>query len=137
MTMINADEITILDESGDPLGHVHRVSGSSAAVGLLATALTGPGRFVTVGKFLKIRAGESLLVGVITDVSIIQNGAVGGKQGYSATAQVDLMGEIDRCDSAEPTFRRGEWAGCCAANRLSWLWGIRRGGECVRPISPA
>ena len=43
--------------SRELLGHVNRVSGSSATINLLATPIAGQERAVTVGRFLKIDAG--------------------------------------------------------------------------------
>lgn len=91
----------------DELGHVHAVSGSQATVGLLDSTLHGAHRpLITVGKFLKIRAGKALLVGVITDVSV-RNSPESREQGYCAVAHVDLMGEIDQGGDGKTCFRRG------------------------------
>ena len=47
--------------SGDPLGHVHAVSGSRASIGLLTTSLGSLNRAgITVGKFAKIEVGKAL-----------------------------------------------------------------------------
>src|SRR5262245_51050416 len=47
----------------------------------------------TVGKFLGICTGESLLVGVITNV-VIDAPALAKNHGWHSTADVDLVGEI-------------------------------------------
>jgi hypothetical protein len=57
----------------------------------------------TVSKFLGICAGESLLVGVITNV-LIEAPALAKENGWHATADVDLIGEIK---SNEGQFKRG------------------------------
>jgi DNA helicase HerA-like ATPase len=59
----------------------------------------------TVGKFVGIRCGQSRLIGVITDVSI-QKLAIAREQGYAASAQVDLMGEI-KTSAPGLRFQRG------------------------------
>src|SRR6185437_8082908 len=98
-------------ESGNPqsqpLGHVLSVTGSRASVGLL------PGRQeeseearVTVGKFLGLRSGKSLLIGIITDVTL-ETAAVARDQGYGATAHLDLMGEIKETAPGVQQFQRG------------------------------
>jgi len=55
----------------------------------------------TVGKFLGIRAGTALVVGVITKVTIEP-----GREDH-ASAALDMLGEIKDCDSATAFFQRG------------------------------
>ena len=87
-------------------GHVLSVHGSQASVGLLATSLDGvEDRAATVGKFLGIRRGKTLLIGMITDVSV-ETPAIAREQGYRATARIDMMGEIKQ-DAGTPYFQRG------------------------------
>lgn len=91
----------------DLLGRIHGVSGSRATVGLLSAALDGPHRaIITVGRFLKIRTGAALLVGVITDV-FIQNPSDAKAGECGAVAHLDLMGQFDRRDPTRMRFRRG------------------------------
>jgi DNA helicase HerA-like ATPase len=61
----------------------------------------------TVGKFLGIRRGQSLLVGIVSEVSI--EGPLRAREdGYSATVSVDLMGEITNGQNPGGThFHRG------------------------------
>jgi DNA helicase HerA-like ATPase len=81
------------------------VSGSQAKIGLSAARSgTVEGR-ATVGKFLGVRSGRSLLIGMITDVS--QTPAVAREFGYQAIAQIDLMGEIKEDANRSPRFARG------------------------------
>jgi DNA helicase HerA-like ATPase len=88
-------------------GHVLSVHGSQASVGLLATSLDGPEEMcATVGKFLGIERGKSLLVGMITDVSV-ETPAVAREKGYRASANVDLMGEIKQAPPGSAYFQRG------------------------------
>jgi hypothetical protein len=89
----------------EPLGRVISVRGSQASVGLPsppADAADQPS--ATVGKFLGIRCGKSLLIGVITDVSVETQAR---EQGYHATALLDLVGEIKEHGSALAYFQRG------------------------------
>ena len=87
---------------GQPLGHVHSVTGSQASIGILdLAALKRSG--ATVGKFVKIHTGKTLLIGLITELSASPGV---GDQGSCGTAHVDLTGEIsDR--SGAVSFRRG------------------------------
>ncbi|MGE0523102.1 MAG: ATP-binding protein [Variibacter sp.] len=92
----------------EPLGRVLSVNGSQASIGLLAPRgdnISEEGR-ATVGQFLVVRSGKSLLVGVITDVSI-QTLGVAREQGYYATARLDLMGEIKDVEGGAAKFQRG------------------------------
>jgi DNA helicase HerA-like ATPase len=76
------------------------VRGSQASVGLPATAPQSPEEArATVGKFLGVRAGKALLIGLVADVSL--------RQDSIAVAQVDLIGEIRDNDTATANFQRG------------------------------
>ena len=90
--------------AGEVLGHVHSVTGAQASIGLLsARGLHHAG--ATVGKFIKIHTGKALLIGVITDVSLLVSPNI-GEQRYCGVAHVDLTGEIgDR--RGKIGFRRG------------------------------
>jgi len=91
----------------EPLGHILSVSGSRASVGILAgSQAEAADSRVTVGQFLVVRSGASFLIGVITDVSLTTI-AVARDQGYYATAELDLMGEIREDSARSPYFQRG------------------------------
>ena len=82
----------------EPVGRVLSVHGSQASVGLFvgipATKANEQNDSpATVGKFLAIRRGQTLLVGVISDVSM-EVPVLAREDGYRAAASVDLMGEI-------------------------------------------
>ena len=80
--------------TGQPIGHVVSVRGSQATVGLLTSPLHEWDKVrSTVGKFLGIQTGESLLIGVITNVSI-ETPAMAKELGCHSTADLDLVGEI-------------------------------------------
>lgn len=87
------------------LGHVLSCRGSEARVGLPAPVPLGEQR-ATVGKFVSIRCGFSLLVGMIAEVSATDP-EDGASSGYPAVARVDLMGEIALDDSGVSRFQRG------------------------------
>jgi uncharacterized protein len=89
------------------LGHVISVRGSQASVGIpAASAQTPEERRATVGKFLGIRAGESLLIGLIADVSMGTDPT--HRDGNRlALAQLDLIGEIHNHGTPSEKFERG------------------------------
>ena len=99
------------------IGRVLAVNGSQATVGLLpAQAGASDDARATVGKFLSIRSGKSLLIGMITDVSV-DVPATARDKGFDATAKLDLMGEIMRdaaaaraSSAASPTIPRSATA---------------------------
>ncbi len=96
-----------LPERGSPLGHVIAVRGSQASVGLASTFAKGAGaQRVTVGKFLGIRVGRSLLIGVVTDVTL-RTEPVPREQDYITVAALDVIGEILDLDRPEARFQRG------------------------------
>ena len=70
-------------QAAGPLGRVLSVTGSQAQVRL---AVDNDVR-ATVGKFLGIRAGVALVIGVITKIALDQNGEF-------ATGALDMLGEI-------------------------------------------
>ena len=91
---------------GQPLGQVVSVRGSRARLGLLIPAIEDLEAVrATVGKFLGILTTESLLIGVITNVSI-EPPACGDEHGCQSTADLDLIGEIKH-SAAPARFQRG------------------------------
>jgi DNA helicase HerA-like ATPase len=93
-----------------PLGHVHSVSGSQVSIGLASKRPGGLyGAGTTVGKFVKIKSGKALIVGVIAEISVQAHTLV-KEQDIQGMADVDLMGEIGepRAPEAGPVrFHRG------------------------------
>src|ERR1700751_2320249 len=90
-----------------PLGRVLSVRGSQAKVEFPAvSAFDLEEARVTVGKFVGITAGQSLLVGVVTDVAltteVVEAGAI-----FAAAAHLDIVGEIIDHDTPNARFRRG------------------------------
>jgi DNA helicase HerA-like ATPase len=88
----------------EPVGHVHSITGSQVSIGLLSRK-PGTGAGVTVGRFVKVKTGKSLLVGVITDVST-QTQPV-KDAGFHGVANVDLVGELDARGGGTLRFHRG------------------------------
>ena len=95
------------DSRAETLGHVLAVTGSQASMGVLATnEAESTDTRITVGQFVVLRSGTSLLIAVITKVSLTTI-AVAREQGYYATAELDLMGEIRRRADGSSYFQRG------------------------------
>jgi DNA helicase HerA-like ATPase len=95
------------DAAEKHLGRVLSVRGSEASVGLVEWSWTDTTEArATVGKFLGIRCGEKLIVGVVTEASI-QTMPVARERGYAVTATVDLMGEIRTSEDGKARFSRG------------------------------
>src|SRR5262249_3908339 len=93
--------------AAQPVGRVLSVRGSQATVGILQSMLDeGEKTRITVGKFFSIHAAQSLLIGVITEVSI-QTVPLAREHGYHAIAQIGLMGEIKLDATGAAGFRRG------------------------------
>lgn len=91
----------------NPLGRVVSVCGSQVNVGLLTPASQDLNHArATVGKFLGIRTGDSLLIGVITNVSV-EATALAKEHGCHSTAALDLVGEIKQSGTGAAKFQRG------------------------------
>ena len=88
------------------LGRIISVHGSQASVGIPAMSPQAPEeKRVTVGKFLGVAVGKTLLVGLITDVSThIEAGA---RENDAAVAKLDLIGEIRSSEAGTAYFQRG------------------------------
>ena len=109
--MLKPDRLRPQDDpscaTSQPIGYVVSVRGSQATVGLLTSPLQEWDKVrSTVGKFLGIRTGESLLIGVITNVSI-ETPAMAKELGCHSTADLDLVGEIRQASGAPAQFQRG------------------------------
>jgi DNA helicase HerA-like ATPase len=97
------DSVASFGDEHGALGIVLSVRGSEAQVGL---PVPWPARTAraTVGKFLAIAAGQSSLIGMITEVSADKNEPSGNQT--RALARVSLIGEIVS-DGGRESFRRG------------------------------
>ncbi len=77
------------------------------ASGCLAASPQSPEETrATVGKFLGVRAGKSLLVGLIADVSLRAEPLQRDHE-HLAMAQLDLIGEIHNNETPSAYFQRG------------------------------
>src|SRR5580700_1789721 len=94
-------------ERPPPRGRVLSVRGSQAKVEFPAvSAFDLEEARVTVGKFVGITAGQSLLVGVVTDVALTTEVVEAGAS-FAAAAHLDIVGEIVDHDTPNAHFRRG------------------------------
>jgi DNA helicase HerA-like ATPase len=87
-----------------PIGRVVSCRGSEAKIGLTRAVPLGEQR-ATVGKFIAIRSGENMLLGMVAEVSIAAHDGP-AEPAIHAIACVDLMGEIIR-EAGTSRFRRG------------------------------
>lgn len=87
------------------LGQVLSCRGSEARIGLSGLPSLGTER-ATIGKFVAIKCGQTLSVGMISEVTNTQSDSRSAL-GYSAVARVDLMGEIVLAPGQANVFRRG------------------------------
>jgi DNA helicase HerA-like ATPase len=90
----------------EPLGRVISVTGSQAKIGLSSLRNVAGETRATVGKFLGLRSGRSLQIGMITEISALAP-ATAKELGYHTVAQLDLMGEIKESSAGQPRFARG------------------------------
>jgi DNA helicase HerA-like ATPase len=91
----------------EPLGRVVAVAGSQVVV-QFASALPslGDGRTgVTVGTFLGVWNGQSLVIGALCDISL--DGSGDNRQPLRASGRIDLLGEIVRDAEGAAFFQRG------------------------------
>ena len=88
-----------------PLGRILSVSGSEALIGLRAATPGDPAGRITVGRLIRIECGNTLVLGVVTEMEL-QNTQAARDQGFHATAQIDLVGEIKPA-GAGLKFNRG------------------------------
>jgi hypothetical protein len=88
------------------IGRIISVHGSQAGVGIPVMSPQVPEeKRVTVGKFLGVAVGKTLLVGLINDVSMRPDAGAGAAD--AAMAQLDLIGEIRTNEAGAPYFQRG------------------------------
>jgi DNA helicase HerA-like ATPase len=104
MSLTNMDAAAATAAPGrEAIGRVVSISGAQATVGL--TALSAKSN-ATVGRFLGIRTGTSVTIGMITEIS--ESAQIDARErGYIALAQIDLVGEIKNAAAADARFQRG------------------------------
>ena len=88
--------------SPELIGRVAAVSGAQASVELLARAA---GETATVGMFMGLMAGNSLIIGLITEVG--EQAVNGGNATLRRMARLDLIGEIFSDSAGKAKFQRG------------------------------
>ncbi|HEX3505705.1 MAG TPA: DUF87 domain-containing protein [Xanthobacteraceae bacterium] len=97
----------VAPQNAELVGRVISVRGSQASIGLPPASPLAPEEArATVGKFIGVRAGKSLLVGLIADVSLRTEPLLRNQE-QVAVAQVDLIGEIRDNETASAFFQRG------------------------------
>jgi DNA helicase HerA-like ATPase len=101
-----AEQTAPTQPAREPLGRVISVNGSQARIGLTGSRNVAMETRATVGKFLGVRSGRSLLIGMITEVLALAP-ANAKEVGYHTVAQIDLMGEIKEGPTGAPKFARG------------------------------
>ncbi len=100
------DETAQHATSGEPIGTITSVSRSGATVRLpQGRGAVSDATRATVGKYVGISTGKSVLVAVIAEVS--HPAARGGAADADAIGQLDLLGEIRSRPSGEIHFHRG------------------------------
>src|SRR5258708_14245580 len=88
------------------IGRVVAINGSQATAELSPRAPDGENP--TVGKFMGLLTGKSIIVGLITDVGEQPLGtAAGSGQAYRKVARLDLIGEIGAGEGGAARFQRG------------------------------
>jgi DNA helicase HerA-like ATPase len=91
----------------EPLGHVVSVGGSQVIVQFTTEMLSSreDGLDITVGTFLGIWNGRSVVVGALCDISLHK--LADGQQSEPATGKVDLLGELILDKPEAGFFQRG------------------------------
>jgi hypothetical protein len=104
----NPQKDLLTPSTAEPLGRVLSVSGSQATVRLPVPSLCDPAveARISVGKFLGISAGPSMVIGVLTRISIDPT-LEGDDLSEHATGSLDLLGEIRVDEAGIPRFDRG------------------------------
>jgi hypothetical protein len=100
----SAPSATAARPGREALGRVVAVTGAQVTIGLNATAPASGAR-ATVGKFIGVISGNSVIVGMITEIAERpphEHDAV-----CRSTARLDLVGEIKGNASGAATFQRG------------------------------
>jgi DNA helicase HerA-like ATPase len=92
------EELRSIEVAREPLGRVASVSGSQVIVEF-SIGLSWPDTNLTVGAFLGIAVGSSLVVGALSEMSL--------RQGSTAAGRMDLLGEIATDDSGAARFQYG------------------------------
>jgi DNA helicase HerA-like ATPase len=91
--------------AAEPVGRVVSVGGSQVMVEFSTEVLSNGSPDLTVGAFLGIWNGRTLVVGSLCDISLHKR--ADGQQGEPATGRVDLLGELILDQPGTGYFQRG------------------------------
>ena len=98
-----APQTAPLRSAPDTLGRVLGVSGAQVTIGLHAMPTANAQR-ATVGRFVGVTSGSSMIVGMITEIT--ERSSKDQDASCRSTALLDLVGEI-KLGSGTPFFQRG------------------------------
>lgn len=101
--MDTAVHSTVVPAQPELIGRVAAVTGAQATIELTARAALGENP--TVGKFMGLLTGKSVIIGMITEVGE-QAMAASGAAAFRKVARLDLIGEI-RAVEGKAHFQRG------------------------------
>ena len=87
------------------IGRVTAVDGAQAGIDLIGRPLGGENP--TVGKFMGLTTGKSVIIGLITEVDEQVIAGAGGGTSYRRVARLDLIGEIFPDADRTTRFQRG------------------------------
>ncbi len=105
MDTSTASDARITPARPEAVGRVAGVSGSQATVELNVRAPSG--EYSTVGKFMGLTTGKSIVIGLITEVGEQALAATSGGQSFRKVARLDLIGEIRAGEAGAARFQRG------------------------------
>jgi DNA helicase HerA-like ATPase len=91
--------------SPTPIGRVAGINGSQASVEL--TARPAGSENPTVGKFMALTTGKSVIIGLVTEVGEQPIAAAAGATAFRKVARLDLIGEILKDEAGAARFQRG------------------------------
>jgi hypothetical protein len=89
----------------ESVGRIATVTGSQSTVEL-AARIAGA-EYPTVGKFMGITTGNTVIIGLITEVGEQLFAAAGGSATFRKVARLDLIGELLASDGGASRFQRG------------------------------
>ena len=90
----------------EPIGRIATVTGSQSMVEL--TPRAPGGESATVGKFMGLTTGKTVIIGLITEIGEQSfPAAAGGQLTFRKIAQLDLIGELRADTSGKVRFQRG------------------------------
>ncbi|HEY0224556.1 MAG TPA: DUF87 domain-containing protein [Pseudolabrys sp.] len=89
----------------EPIGRIATVTGSQSTVELAARIVGG--ETPTVGKFMGLTSGKTVIIGLITEVGEQLFPAAAGSPVFRKVARLDLIGELRSDAAGAPRFLRG------------------------------